>query len=210
MIVSNPPAESLSLSNVTLLRPQKLVFEDINFSLASGGICLIKGPNGAGKTSLLRIIAGFLKAHTGVLKFGPKYFDPLKSTMPIWYVGSPFGFHPSLTAEKNLSQIASMRKSQLPVEDIFFTRNFAKQPVRTLSSGQLQRLALSQLTLESKSTTPALWLLDEPKNALDSFYSLALENVMEDHLRSGGRIIVATHQPICEHLSPQIVQLGIN
>ena len=120
MIVFNPPAESLSLSNITLLRPQKLVFEDINFSLASGGICLIKGPNGAGKTSLLRIIAGFLKAHTGVLKFGPKYFDPLKSIMPIWYVGSPFGFHPSLTAEKNLSQIASMRKSQLPVEDIFF------------------------------------------------------------------------------------------
>ena len=210
MIVFNPSTESLYLSKISLLRPQKLVFEGINFSLAPGGICLIKGPNGAGKTSLLRIIAGFLKANAGVLKFGPILFDPLKSIMPIWYVGSPFGFHPSLTAEKNLLQIASMRKSKIPVEDIFFIRSFFKQPVRTLSSGQLQRLALSQLLLQSKSTTPALWLLDEPKNALDSFYSLALENVMEDHLRSGGRIIAATHQPMCEHLSPKIIQLGIN
>lgn len=209
MIVFDPLIESLSISDITLLRPQKLVFEGINLTLGSGNICLLKGPNGAGKTSLLRIIAGFLRANTGDLRFGPVLFDPLKSIIPIWYVGSPFGFHPSLSAEKNLSQIASMRRLKMPVEDIFFTQSFAKQAVRTLSSGQLQRLALSQLLLQSKSSTPALWLLDEPKNALDSFYSLALENLMEAHLRSGGRIIAATHQPLCEHLSPQIIQLDV-
>ena len=134
-------------------------------------------------------------------------FEPLKSYLPIWYIGHPFGFHPNLSAAKNLSQIASMRKLSMFDEDRFNVIDFFQQPIRTLSTGQIQRLALSQLLLKSNRQKEALWLLDEPNSALDSLHCLALETLIEEHIKTGGRVIVATHQPLCEHLSPQIIQL---
>ena len=100
-----------------------------------------------------------------------------------------------------------MRNLMLPIDDSFHIKDFADQPLRTLSSGQLQRLALSQLLLRKGSYTPGLWLLDEPNNALDSYHCLVLETMIEKHIRSGGRVIAATHQPLCKHLSPEIIQL---
>ncbi|MBL6768483.1 MAG: heme ABC exporter ATP-binding protein CcmA [Alphaproteobacteria bacterium] len=199
--------DELFLSKVSIFRGHKLIVDEISFRLPAGGICLLQGPNGAGKTSLLRVVAGFLPANAGVLSLGAHLFNPVTSILPIWYIGAPFGFHPSLTAAKNLSQIASMRNLSLPIDDSFHIKDFADQPLRTLSSGQLQRLALSQLLLRKDSHTPDLWLLDEPNSALDSYHCLVLETMIEKHIRSGGRVIAATHQPLCEHLSPEIIQL---
>ena len=198
---------SLSLSNITLFRTDKLIFKDLNLNLPSGEICILNGQNGVGKTSLLRIIAGFLPVSYGVISLGGHIFEPLKATLPIWYIGSPFGFHPNLTAAKNLAQIAKMRKLRMPEEDKFNISDFVEQPIRTLSSGQLQRLALTQLLLRSDRQKEALWLLDEPNSALDSSHCLMLETLIEEHVQYGGRVIVAAHQPICRHLSPQIIQL---
>ena len=199
--------DELFLSKVSIFRGHKLIVDEISFRLPAGGICLLQGPNGAGKTSLLRVVAGFLPANAGVLSLGAHLFNPVTSILPIWYIGAPFGFHPSLTAAKNLSQIASMRNLSLPIDDSFHIKDFADQPLRTLSSGQLQRLALSQLLLRKDSHAPDLWLLDEPNSALDSYHCLVLETMIEEHIRSGGRVIAATHQPLCEHLSPEIIQL---
>ena len=199
--------DELFLSKVSIFRGHKLIVDEISFRLPAGGICLLQGPNGVGKTSLLRVVAGFLPASAGVLSLGAHLFNPVTSILPNWYIGAPFGFHPNLTAAKNLSQIASMRNLSLPIDDSFHIKDFADQPLRTLSSGQLQRLALSQLLLRKDSHTPDLWLLDEPNSALDSYHCLVLETMIEEHIRSGGRVIAATHQPLCEHLSPEIIQL---
>ena len=202
--------ESLLLTNVTLFRTDKLIFKDLNLSLAAGEICILNGPNGAGKTSLLRMVAGYLPISYGIMSLGRHIFEPLKSKLPIWYIGNPFGFHPNLSAAKNLSQIAMMRKLQMLEEDKFNITEFVKQPTRTLSTGQLQRLALSQLLLSSSRQKEALWLLDEPNSALDSSHCLVLETLIEEHIRFGGRVLVAAHQPLCRHLSPQIIQLRAN
>ena len=198
---------SLLLTNVTLFRTEKLIFKDLNLNLSSGEICILNGPNGVGKTSLLRIIAGYLPLSYGIMSLNGHIFEPLKSNLPIWYIGNPFGFHPNLSASKNLSQIAKMRRLQMLEEDKFNINEFLKQPIRTLSTGQLQRLALSQLLLRSNRQKETLWLLDEPNSALDSFHCLALETLIEEHIRYGGRVIIAAHQPFCRHLSPQIIQL---
>ena len=101
-----------------------------------------------------------------------------------------------------------MRKLSMFDDDRFNVIDFFQQPIRTLSTGQMQRLALSQLLLKSNRQKEALWLLDEPNSALDSLHCLALETLIEEHIEFGGRVIVAAHQPLCEHLSPQIIQLG--
>ena len=198
---------TLSFTNVTLFRANKLIFKNLNLNISSGDICILNGPNGAGKTSLLRIIAGYLPISNGMMSLNGHIFEPLKSHLPIWYIGHPFGFHPNLSAAKNLSQIASMRKLSMFDEDRFNVIDFFQQPIRTLSTGQIQRLALSQLLLKSNRQKEALWLLDEPNSALDSSHCLALETLIEEHIEFGGRVIVAAHQPLCKHLSPQIIQL---
>lgn len=210
MATSDLAHTSLSFTNITLFRPGKLIFRNLNFNLSSGQLCILNGPNGAGKTSLLRVIAGYLPLSYGIISLEGHIFEPLKSNLPIWYIASPFGFHPNLSAAKNLSQIAMMRKLEMPKEDIFNINEFIKQPVRTLSTGQLQRLALSQLLMKSNRQKETLWLLDEPNSALDSSHCLALETVIEEHIQCGGRVIVAAHQPLCRHLSPQIIQLEAN
>lgn len=207
MATSDLAHTSLSFTNITLFRPGKLIFRNLNFNLSSGQLCILNGPNGAGKTSLLRVIAGYLPLSYGIISLEGHIFEPLKSNLPIWYIASPFGFHPNLSAAKNLSQIAMMRKLQMLEEDKFNITEFVKRPTRTLSTGQLQRLALSQLLLSSSRQKEALWLLDEPNSALDSSHCLVLETLIEEHIRYGGRVIIAAHQPFCRHLSPQIIQL---
>ena len=101
---------TLSLTNVTLFRANKLIFKNLNLNISSGDICILNGPNGAGKTSLLRIIAGYLPISNGMMSLNGHIFEPLKSHLPIWYIGHPFGFHPNLSAAKNLSQIAFYAK----------------------------------------------------------------------------------------------------
>ena len=209
MLIDQPIKPDLTLTNISVIRGQKLIIDKVCFSVPAGGICVLQGPNGAGKTSLLRVIAGFLPNSAGVLMLGAHLFSPLKSTLPIWYIGAPYGFHPNLSARKNLVQIATMRGLSLPEEDIFHINDFTEQPIRTLSSGQLQRLALSQLCLQSSNQSPALWLLDEPNSALDSSHCLILETLIEDHIRKGGRVIASAHQTLCKHLSPEIIQLEI-
>ena len=184
-----------------------VVIDDVSFAVTKASKTALIGPNGAGKTSLLRIIAGYLPISNGIMSLNGQIFEPLKSHLPIWYIGHPFGFHPNLSAVKNLSQIAFMRKLSMFDEDRFNVIDFFQQPIRTLSTGQIQRLALSQLLLKSNRQKEALWLLDEPNSALDSLHCSALETLIEEHIKFGGRVIVATHQPLCEHLSPQIIQL---
>ena len=59
---------TLSLTNVTLFRANKLIFKNLNLNISSGEICILNGPNGAGKTSLLRIIAGYLPISNGKVR----------------------------------------------------------------------------------------------------------------------------------------------
>ncbi|MDT0382815.1 ATP-binding cassette domain-containing protein, partial [Streptomyces sp. DSM 42041] len=65
----------------------------------------------------------------------------------------------------------------------------ARRPVRTLSLGQRQRLALAVATLHR----PELLLLDEPFNGLDAATTGLVRAILRSHLAAGGAVLVATH-----------------
>jgi heme exporter protein A len=68
----------------------------------------------------------------------------------------------------------------------------AQRAVRSLSAGQRRRVALARVV----ATDAAVWLLDEPLNALDADSQLALRTILESHLGDGGLAVAATHAPI--------------
>ncbi|KFL25859.1 hypothetical protein JP74_16665, partial [Devosia sp. 17-2-E-8] len=59
------PARTLSVSGLALRRGERLLFDDVGFTVEPGEILLLRGPNGAGKTSLIKCLAGFLRADAG-------------------------------------------------------------------------------------------------------------------------------------------------
>jgi heme exporter protein A len=65
-------------------------------------------------------------------------------------------------------------------------------PVRLLSSGQLKRATLARVV----ASGAPLWLLDEPLNALDADGADRLARIIERHLKSGGTVLAASHQPL--------------
>ncbi|WP_366409666.1 ATP-binding cassette domain-containing protein [Novosphingobium sp. 17-62-19] len=65
-------------------------------------------------------------------------------------------------------------------------------PVRYLSTGQRKRAALARV---AASGAP-LWLLDEPLNGLDTYWSCKAQAAIDAHCRAGGAVVIASHQPL--------------
>ena len=65
-------------------------------------------------------------------------------------------------------------------------------PAKVLSQGQRRRITLARLLV----CDTALWILDEPLTALDSSAIELLRNLLEQHLKQGGMVIMTTHQEI--------------
>ena len=165
---------------------EKLLFEDLSFSLPPGGIVGVIGPNGAGKTTLMRLITGEEQADEGALKLG--------ETVELGYVDQS---RDSLAADKTVWEEISGGDEQIMVGDNkvnsrAYTASFnfrgsdQQKKVGTLSGGERNRVHLAKL-LKSGSN---LLLLDEPTNDLDVDTLRALEEAL---LSFGGCAVVTSH-----------------
>src|SRR5207248_3462743 len=122
--------------------------------------------------------------------------DPAGYRSAIHYVGHLDGAKPALTPREMLAFWAALRGARRPATDAalaaFGLEGIADWPCRWLSAGQRRRLALARLI-----AAPApVWLLDEPSAALDKDGEARLEAAIAAHRAAGGRVAVATHQPL--------------
>jgi energy-dependent translational throttle protein EttA len=164
----------------------RLLIEDLSFSLPRGGIVGVIGPNGAGKTTLFRMITGQEEPDGGSLKVG--------STVEIAYVDQS---RDALDPEKTVYQEISAGQDQLQfgrrtVNARAYCAGFnfrgadQQKKAGTLSGGERNRLHLAKL-LKSGGN---LLLLDEPTNDLDVDTLRALEEAL---LGFAGCAVVISH-----------------
>jgi heme exporter protein A len=168
----------LRFEGVALRRGGRLLFEDLDLNLAPGETVQVEGPNGSGKSSLIRLAAGLLRSERGrVHRSALGLADdnlaldrelPLRTALQFW------------------GGAVDEAMVQLGIGDL------ADIPVRLLSSGQAKRAALARVF----ASTSRLWLLDEPLNALDSDGVDRLSNVIAGHIKAGGAVLAASHQPL--------------
>ncbi|HBX51077.1 MAG: energy-dependent translational throttle protein EttA [Bacteroidetes bacterium RIFOXYA12_FULL_35_11] len=153
----------------------KLLFENLNFSLPPAGIVGIIGPNGAGKTTLFRLIMGHEKVDKGIFDIG--------DTVKIGYVDQT---HAAIDPEKSVFEVISGGLEHLKVGDrtmnarAYVARfNFSgadqEKKCGILSGGEKNRLHLA-LTLKEEAN---VLLLDEPTNDIDINTLRALEEGLE-------------------------------
>jgi energy-dependent translational throttle protein EttA len=164
----------------------RLLFENLNFSLPRGGIVGVIGPNGAGKTTLFRMITGQESADSGTLTVG--------STVQTAYVDqSRDALDPDRTVYQEISggqdQLQFGRRSvnaRAYAAGFNFRGADQQKKVGTLSGGERNRLHLAKL-LKSGGN---LLLLDEPTNDLDVDTLRALEEAL---LGFAGCAVVISH-----------------
>jgi energy-dependent translational throttle protein EttA len=164
----------------------RLLFENLEFSLPPAGIVGVIGPNGAGKTTLFRMIAGEEAPDTGELRIG--------DTVQLGYVDqSRASLDPKSTVWKEISggqDIVLLGKKELNSRQYTSWFNFRgsdqQKPVGKLSGGERNRVHLAKML---KSGGNVL-LLDEPTNDLDVDTLRALEDALLDF---AGCAVVITH-----------------
>ncbi len=164
----------------------RLLFENLTFSLPPAGIVGVIGPNGAGKTTLFRMIAGQETPDSGDLRIG--------DTVQLGYVDqSRADLDPKSTVWKEISggqDIVLLGKKEINSRQYTSWFNFRggdqQKPVGKLSGGERNRVHLAKML---KSGGNVL-LLDEPTNDLDVDTLRALEDALLDF---AGCAVVITH-----------------
>ncbi len=180
------------------VRGERPVFAGLDFALDDGGALVLTGANGSGKTSLLRLMAGLLAPRAGRLLWDGREVagDIGAHARRVRFVSHADALKPALTASENLAFWAAFdggradlwRRVEAAL-DGFGIGHLADVPGRYLSAGQRRRLALCRL-LVAKAP---LWLLDEPRTALDGDAVERLDRVLADHRAAGGLAVLALH-----------------
>lgn len=176
----------IEVNNISKSFGDKVLFENLSFSLPPAGIVGIIGPNGAGKTTLFRMIMGAEKPDSGSIVIG--------ETVKIGYIDQQ---HASIDPEKNVWEVVSEGNEQMQIggrlinSRAYVARfNFSGvdqgKKTAVLSGGERNRLHLA-LTLKSEAN---VLLLDEPTNDIDINTLRALEEGLENF---AGCAVIISH-----------------
>jgi len=188
----------IEAKNLSKAYSDRLLMENLSFSVPPGAIAGIIGPNGAGKTTLFRIITGQDEPSSGAIRLGPTVklafvdqsrdvLDPKKN---IWEMISE-GLDTIKLGEREVNSRAYVARFN-------FSGTDQQKKVGLLSGGERNRVHLARML---KSGANVL-LLDEPTNDLDVNTMRALEEALESF---GGCALVISHDRwfldrICTHI----------
>jgi heme exporter protein A len=188
-------APAIELRGVSRYFGERAALLDVSVEVPAGATLAVLGANGAGKSTLLRILATLLRPHDGVVAlFGEAL--PARAHAVRGRIGllahEPL-LYSDLTARENLRYHAGLHRVdggrvQELLAAVHMERH-ADEPVRLLSRGMVQRIAVCRAVLHS----PPLLLLDEPRANLDPGASELLEPLIGR--ASGCTRVITSHDP---------------
>jgi len=195
----------LTAMDLACQKAQRTLFEGVSFSVPAGSWLHIEGGNGCGKSSLLRILCGLSPAARGQVIWPTS--DPSRLTASsnprpdrsvLHYIGHALGLKPDLSACDNLcfdAQVGGLplsRDQALQALAAQGLQSRAHLPVRVLSQGQRQGVALARL----RTSAARLWVLDEPLVGLDAQATATARALLQAHVDAGGALVMTSHHDV--------------
>lgn len=184
----------MSIIHVSSLKKsygRKTVLDDINFEIAEGSVVGLLGPNGCGKTTLIKILTGLIKDHSGTVRIdneepGPYTksivaFLPDKSYLPDWMKPKDaIGYFSDFYADFD------REKAEKMVRDFGLDEN---QRLKTMSKGQQEKLNLILVMCRKAK----LYILDEPLGGLDPAARSFVLDLIFDNYAKDATVLISTH-----------------
>jgi heme exporter protein A len=191
--VDQPPG--IELRGLSRRFGERIVLRDVSLSLPAGSTLAVLGRNGAGKSTLLRILATLLRPHAGeVSVLGealPRRAYAVRGRLGL--LGHEPLLYRDLTGRENLGYHARLHGVGVDrVEELLDAvrmRERGDEPVRLLSRGMVQRLAVCRAVLHR----PRLLLLDEPLANLDPAATTLVSPLIGR--ASGTTRVLTSHDP---------------
>ncbi len=187
---------------------ERVALRGVTLRLQAGATLAVLGPNGAGKTTLLRVLATLLRPHAGQAEVlgSPLPAGGWKVRGRVGYLGHDPLLYRDLSGRENLTYHARLHgleteRVQERLDAVGLGRR-AEDPVRDLSKGMVQRLAVARATLHD----PDLLLLDEPRANLDPAAAEALEPLIG---RASGKARVLVSHDVERALGEADLALGL-
>ena len=186
---------NLKVENLSSVRSEKVIFDNINFDVMPGQNIEIIGSNGSGKTTLLRTILGLINQDKGQILWLDDNDNYNKfRTFDCFYQGHQLGIKNLLTVYENLQ--LTKNSIGMPQEEIYKLlervglsniNDFAAN----LSVGQRKRIAVARWLLKEFK----VYLIDEPFSALDDKATLLIEDLIKELNAKGCSFIITGHRP---------------
>ena len=197
------------VKDLSIERSNKKIFENVNLSLGSGKIILLKGKNGSGKTTLLKALLNLIEPSSGSIYWKGKL---LKKNLynffnHVTYIADRTSSLSKLSVQENIKiwkKIFLSNISNSQVENILKTLKldiYLNQKVNSLSFGEIKKLEFLRLIIENKK----IWILDEPLSNLDNESIDVMAQTFEDHRSNEGSIIFSSHQVSDINVSEEVL-----
>ena len=188
--------EILKCENLKKQVKNKVIVENISFSMDKGDVVGFIGPNGAGKTTTIKVILGLIK-----LTEGKVYIDGydiqknfIKAMEKVGAIVETPDLYMYLSGYDNLKLTANNYKNitkerMNEVIKKVGLENRIKDKVSTYSLGMRQRLGIAEAIINS----PELLILDEPTNGLDIEGTIEIRNLIKELSNEGIAILISSH-----------------
>ena len=186
---------TISVQNIQKSYRSKRVLQGVSFTAQNGDCIGVLGGNGTGKSTLLRALAGVIRADAGQFLWNEHDLlrDDKRREAFVGYVPQGTPLLQELTARDNLrlwyDRAALEKALDEGVLRILGVDKFLKTPVRKMSGGMKKRLSIGCAVAHD----PRILLLDEPSAALDLVCKEQILQYLTVFRRRGGVVILSTH-----------------
>ena len=183
----------IEAKNVTKKFKEKIVFENLSFTVSRGSMTVITGESGAGKTTVLNCLGQLEKIDEGEILVEGKRINRgnLKNFFRDYagFLFQNFALIDNESVNKNLQLVTKDKKKIMAALKQFQAEHLFQQKVFRLSGGEQQRVALARLYLQD----PRIIFADEPTASLDQKNKEIVIRTLKELNKKGKTVIVVSH-----------------